>query len=49
VDSTNSLIEEKGDRGMRDLKVYAFGARRKRVHPLRKRREVLESDKDVEF
>jgi hypothetical protein len=28
---------------MRDLGVYAIGARTKRVYPLRKRREVLES------
>jgi hypothetical protein len=28
---------------MRDLGVYAFGARTKRVYSLRKRREVLES------
>jgi hypothetical protein len=42
-DNTNSLIEERRDRGMRDLGVYAFGARTARVYPLRKRRDGLGS------
>jgi len=46
--NTNSLRKRR-DRGMMDLGVYAFGARTKRVYPLRKRREVLESDKNVDF
>ena len=36
-------LRKRRDRGMRNLGVYAFGARTKKSYPLRKRREVLGS------